>query len=211
MRTRLGVVLGLVCLSATVAQAELFVCFDAARPLGSQFTFGQSDPLRVTDPNCTVVTKASGQTAAQLALIQSTIRGASAPKYLKVANGLAVAMTTGEQDAVDADLASKAAAAQVFRDEVANQEYCSVQTLEAVSTAIATRTTNRKADLATLHDTNAATIAALSGAVTLAMLKAVAQGLNDEIQTVGNQLLDNDAFLLEKAVRCLIAIKKGAR
>lgn len=198
-------------LTPFVAHAELEVCFYPSRPLGNQFTWRLVDPSKITAPECKEVTKASNQTSAQLTLINSTIRGAPAPKYLKLVNDLAAPMSTAEMDAVDADIAAKVAVAQAFQNEVATQEYCSVNILQEVSAAIATRTTNRKAALATLHDSNAATINALSGSVTLTMLKNVANGLNDEIQTVGNQLLDNDAFLIEKAVRCLIAIKKGAR
>jgi len=183
----------LMLLTPFVAHAELFVCFYPARPLGSQFTSGQSDPLQVTDPACSVVTKASGETAAQLTLIQSTIRGAPAPKYLKVVSGLAVAMTTAEQDAVDADLAAKAAATQALLDEVHTQDLCSSDTLAAVD-----------AKIDTFMD---AAVAAMTTDITAVTTLATAK---TALTTVAQQL-SNQRVAYKKIVRCLIALKKGAR
>lgn len=192
MPTWFWIVLGLLC-APVVAQAELFVCFDAARPLGSQFTFGQRDPAQVTDPTCAVVTKASGATAAQLALITSTIRGAPAPKYLKVVDGLAVAMSTAEQDAVDADLAAKAAAAQALHDEVTTQDLCSSATLAEIDTKIDT-----------FMD---AAVAVMTTDITAVTNVATAK---TALATVAQQL-SNQRVAYKKILRCLVAIKKGAR
>jgi hypothetical protein len=170
-----------------VASAELAVCFNASRPLGSQFSHNPSvDPTKVTDPNCSVVTKASGQTASQLALINSTIRGAPAPKYLKVVSGLAVAMTTGEQDAVDADLAAKASAQQLFQDEATTQDFCSSATLAAVNTYLNNINASITTDIAAI--TNIATA-----------------------QTAMTTMKTQFGLVIQKMARCLIALKKGAR
>ena len=201
------VALCMVLACATAAHAELFVCFQSARPLGSQFTYGQSDPLQVTDPNCTVVTKASGATAAQLALIHSTIRGAPAPKYLKVVSGLAVAMTTGEQDAVDTDLAAKAAAAQAFRDEVTTQDLCSSALLTEgdakVDAFFDAMVTVMTADIATATT-------AIGNVTNIATAITAMTSLKNAITTVAQQLA-GERVAFKKLLRCLLAVKKGAR
>lgn len=186
-------VLGLFLLPA-IANAELAVCFQGSRPLGSQFYHNPSvDPSKVTDVNCSVVTAASGQTASQLTLINSTIRGAPAPKYLKVVSGLAAQMTTGEMDAVDADLAAKAAAAQVYIDEVHNQDFCNVADLTAVD-----------AKVEAFYDASAATMtAAINNVTNVATAKTA-------IQTVAQELI-GQKVAMKKLLRCLISVRKGAR
>jgi hypothetical protein len=184
----------LVLLTPFVVHAELAVCFFTARPLGSQFSYNPSiDPSKVTDPACSVVTKASGQTDAQLALIHSTIRGAPAPKYLKVVGGLAVAMTTGEQDAVDADLAAKAAAQQAYVDEVSNQDFCNVADLTAVDAKVDAFYAASQATMTT----------ALQAATNLATLK-------DAVTVVAQELV-GQKVAMKKLLRCLISVRKGAR
>jgi len=174
-------------LTPLVASAELVVCFDSARPLGSQFYYNQSvDPSKVADPNCSVVTAASNQTPSQLALINSTIRSVPAPRYLKVVGGFATAMTTAEQDAVDADLAAKAAAQQVFQDEASTQDFCSSATLAAVNTYLNNINASITADIAAI--TNIATA-----------------------QTAMTTMKTQFGLALQKIARCVIALKKGAR
>jgi hypothetical protein len=177
-----------------LASAELAVCFDPARALGTQFFYQPTvDPSQVANPLCVVVTKASKQTAAQLALITSTIRGAPAPKYLKVVDGLAVVMTPAEQDAVDLDLATKAAAVQVFQEETTTQDLCSAATLAEVDTKIDAFMNAAVAAMTT--DINA--VASVATAKTA--LTTVAQQVSQQ------------RIAYKKILRCLVAIKKGAR
>jgi hypothetical protein len=175
-----------VVLIPVVVHAELEVCFYPGRPLGSQFTSRLVDPSKITEPECTEVRKDSGQTTAQLVLIGSTIRGAPAPKYLKVVGGLAVAMSPAEQDAVDTDIATKAAEAKTFEDEAKLQDFCSSATLAAVNTYLNTINASITTDIAAV--TNIATAQAA-------------------MTTMKNQF----GLAMQKMARCLIAIKKGAR
>ncbi len=191
---KLWCVFFMVLLTPFVASAELAVCFYAAKPLGSQFSYNPSiDPSKVTDPSCSVVTKASGQTEAQLALIHSTIRGVPAPRYLKVVGGLAVAMTTGEQDAVDTFLAAQAGAQQVYLDEVANQDFCNVADLTTVDAKVDQFYAASQATMTT----------ALQAATNLATLK-------DAVTVVAQELV-GQKVAMKKLLRCLISVRKGAR
>jgi hypothetical protein len=132
---------------AVPAWAELGVCFDAARPLGTQFYWSMRSPEQIqAQPKCTLVTKASGQTQNQLDLIHSTTdRGGALgiqpvdPRYLKVvpdpptAGGLATLMTPAEMQAVD-DFAAQQAAPRIVADnEVKNNEVCANNTLQQIS------------------------------------------------------------------------------
>jgi hypothetical protein len=145
LRSLLLLSVGLLSL-ATPAWAELGVCFDTARAPGTQFTWGMRSPDQIlAQPKCTLITKASGQTDSQLALINSTVnRGGAlgvqpATRYLKVvpdpptAGGLAVLMTTAEMQAVDDYTASQAAPRIVAENEVKNNEVCENHTLQEVS------------------------------------------------------------------------------
>jgi hypothetical protein len=146
MRNILLLIVGLLSLAAP-AWAELGVCFDATRPLGSQFSWGMRSPDQIlAQPKCTLVTKASGQTQNQLDLIHSTTdRGGVLgvqpvdPRYLKVvpdpptAGGLAVLMTPAEMQAVDDFAASQAAPRIVAENEVKNNEVCENNTLQQIS------------------------------------------------------------------------------
>lgn len=145
MRSLLVLLIGLLSCAAP-AWAELGVCFDTARPLGTQFYWGMRSPDQIlAEPRCTLVTKASGQTQNQLTLIQSTIdRGGvlgvqPMTRYLKVvpdpptAGGLATPMTTAEMQAVDDFTASQAAPRIVAENEVKNNEVCENHTLQQIS------------------------------------------------------------------------------
>jgi hypothetical protein len=109
-----------------------------------------------------------------------------APRYLKVVGGFATAMTTAEQDAVDADLAAKAAAQQVFQDEASTQDFCSSATLAAVNTYLNNINASITADIAAI--TNIATA-----------------------QTAMTTMKTQFGLALQKIARCVIALKKGAR
>jgi hypothetical protein len=224
-RTLLGVLVCLV-LWPLVAAAELAVCFDAARPLGSQFQHHPAiDPAKVVDPRCAVVTKASGRTPQQLDLIHSTIRGVSATRYLKVVGGYAEAMTPAEQDAVDTFLAEQAAHAKTFTDEVAVQDFCGLTTLAEVSAKVQTFYDAAKAamqpDIAAIDVAKMqADITAITTATTSANIGQIKTALTTVAQqvsaaktaltTVAGQL-DNERTSTEKTLRCLLSVRKGAR
>jgi hypothetical protein len=186
--------LAFVLLGSAPAFAELAVCFHSVRLLGSQFSHNPSvDPSKVTDPNCSVVTAASGQTASQLTLINSTIRGVAAPRYLKVVSGLAAQMTTPEMDAVDADIAARLAAQQVYTDEVNNQDFCNVADLAAVDAKVDQFYNASQTTMTT----------ALTAATNLATLK-------DAVTVVAQELV-GQKVAMKKLLRCLISVRKGAR
>jgi hypothetical protein len=128
------------------AWAELGVCFDTTRAPGTQFTWGMRSPEQIlANGQCTLITKAGGQTQNQLDLINSTIdRGGvigvqPMTRYLKVvpdpptAGGLATPMTATEMQAVDDYTASQAAPRIVAENEVKNNEICENNTLQQIS------------------------------------------------------------------------------
>jgi hypothetical protein len=129
------------------AWAELAVCFNAVdRVPGQQFYWGMRDPSVIaTETHCTLVTKASGQTEAQLALIHGRVMRPApfgdqpATRYLKVVpdpptpGGLAVLMDAAEMDAVDAYTTSQAAPGQVARQELRDNPICKNHTLVEIS------------------------------------------------------------------------------
>lgn len=176
------------CLSWRLAWAELVVCFDASRALGSQFAWRHDDPVRVTDPTCSVIpkTKPDTVTPAQIALIQSTIRGVPAPRYLKVEAGLAVAMTTAEMDAVDAYLAGLAATRQALATELADTTVCGNADFADIEAKLDALQANLASDVAALTTNTAAAI-------------------RQEQQAVLTRLVNT----LRKIVRCQWALKRS--
>lgn len=126
-------VLTVLLVSSSLVSAEIINCYDTALPLGSRFTARRGDPSSAQSP-CLVVTKASGQTAAQEALI-STVPW----KYLKTVppEPLAVELSAAEKTEVDTYLTEQAAYRAQFSEELSTQEYCNTLTLDDVNTKIA--------------------------------------------------------------------------
>jgi hypothetical protein len=145
---RLLGVLVVLLLPCTPVMAELAVCYDpVARPPGQQFHSGMYAPEQIAaEPRCTMITKASGQTENQLALIASTVERPlltpttqPATKYLKVVPnppdpaGLAVLMTAAEMDSVDQAIANKQAPYDVANAEIKENAICKNHTLQEIS------------------------------------------------------------------------------
>lgn len=133
----------LLLLTATLATGEIINCYEPTLPLGARFTARRGDPS-TAGPPCLVVTKASGQTQAQEALL------ASVPwKYLKTVppNPLAVELSPAEKTEVDTYLAEQAAYRSQFSQELTTQEYCTTLTLDDVNSTIAQIKTNIHADI----------------------------------------------------------------
>jgi hypothetical protein len=158
--------------------ADDFVCGDTTRLTRY---LPSVDPSTVTDGTCSVIPEAD--TPAQRVLLQTISR-----RYLKVVEGLAVEMSQGEKDAVDAALAAAAAAVQAYLDELATSDVCSVANFAAVETALDTR-----------HNALAAQINAV-GTLNLTTFKAALHGINDELTTVQ-----------KKVARCLFALRRLIR
>lgn len=129
-----------------LAWADLFVCFDEARPLGQQFYAHPSiDPTKLPPadaPYCTAVSKAN--TGSQRAFLQQQ-RAQGLWKHLKTAPdpddgryALAVEMSQAEKDDVDAYLAGQATTQQAFQQELAKTNICKFADLTAVNTRMST-------------------------------------------------------------------------
>jgi hypothetical protein len=124
-------------------------------------------PATVGGKPCVVISKAN--TPAQRALVQAT-----APHYLKVVGGLAVEMTQGEKDVVDAAEAEAKAEAQAHIDETTTNTFCNTATESDVTTRVNT-----------VHDNIATDIAAVTN---IATAKAALTSMNDTYATALKQL-----------------------
>lgn len=112
----------------TLVCAEDVVCGDASQM--SRY-LRSIDPSRVTDPTCTLISKAN--TGSQRALVESLPL-----RYLKVIGGLATAKTQAEKDAADAVVADQQAASQVFVDEATNSDFCNTVTFATLENRLDT-------------------------------------------------------------------------
>jgi hypothetical protein len=124
-------------------------------------------PPAVGGKPCVVISKAN--TPAQRALVQAT-----APHYLKVVGGLAVEMTQGEKDVVNAAEAAAQAVVQAHVDETTANTLC--------NTATESDITNR---VNTIHDNIGTDIAAVTN---IATAKTALTSLNDAYAAAFKQL-----------------------
>lgn len=197
----------LILLSAPLsAQAELAVCFNTERELGTQFYHYPSvSPSKAAqDPLCSVVTKASGQTAAQQQLINTTPN-----KYLKVLEGLAVEMSVVEQQTVDNHITAKTAEQQAFQSE-ANKPECKFANLDEVTADMATRRNAKQTQVNDNRNQLQSTIDALS-AVNLTAIKTILTQMNTAKYNMDSELLVEEYKLSENTMRCVLARSRGGR
>jgi hypothetical protein len=180
-------------LFATSAWAELGVCFDASRPLGQQFYWGFKPPGQILqDPHCTVVTKQSGMTESQMALIESTVQRPllaqptqPATKYLHVVPDPPTPPPPGVGPAVLFDEAHM----QTIDDYVTGQQnkqqswYAETQTPGVCQYTVPQDITTKVAQMVTaIHtDIQAMTIAPADKQRLTAIMDRVAQGLEEVI------------------------------
>jgi hypothetical protein len=151
-----------------LTMAEDGVCGDATvmtRYIAS--TDPSKMPATVGGKPCVLISKAN--TPAQRALVQAT-----APHYLKVVGGLAVEMTQGEKDVVDAAEAAAQAVTQAHMDESANNTLCNTATESDITTRVNT-----------IHDNIATDIAAVTN---IATAKTALTSMNDIYAAVFKQL-----------------------
>ena len=162
----------LLLLWVTPALAELVVCGDAtpAYPVPAFTGHLSVDPTKapatLQGKPCYVVSKASGETASQLAVIAS-----QPPYFLKVVNERVVVLTQGEQDAWTAAQQAALDARQALRDEATQQDICSTATLSQINTLLATRRATLQTAIDTAKANQQADIDALAAA-NLASLQA---------------------------------------
>ena len=179
----------LVLMSATLAHAELIVCYDTARPVGQQFYSRNGDPSTNTDGHCSVVTKASGRTDEQRTLLASTVvRGVlgilpANPRYLKVVAGYAELLSSGEMDTVDAAIAAAKAPYVVAQEEVNTNDVCANNTLAQIDTYWTTKQSQLQATITALDTA----IAALSAGAA----KTAIQAARDAIVAMDTMFIQN--------------------
>jgi hypothetical protein len=149
---------------------------------------------------CVPISKA--ETPAQRALVQAI------PAYhLKVVGGLAVEMTQGEKDVVDAARATTAAAHQLFIDQL-NDTLCNFSTLAQVTSRLATRRATLQTQIAARQAAVQAQIDALAAA-NLSTLKAALTALNTELYTTAiPNAVDELYAVVEKTAQCLLATRR---
>jgi hypothetical protein len=158
-------------------------------------------PATVGGKACVAISKAD--TPAQRALVQ-----AIPAHHLKVVGGLAVEMTQGEKDAVDAARAATAAAHQVFIDQLTNDTLCNFSTLAQVTSRLATRRATLQTQIAARQAAVQAQIDALAAA-NLTTLKAALTALNTELyETAIPNAVDELYAVVEKTTQCLLAARR---
>jgi len=205
----------------SVASAELVVCFDSARQLGNQFySYDHVDPSQfaaAADPNCSLVTKASGQIPAQRTLIASTVTRPSgtypAPTYLKLQgsnpNALAVLMSEAEMQQIDDARAAQQAQSQNFANERANNEFCNNQALAQVTTKLQQRQANFQAAANSKQATIQGQIDALS-TINPTNMKQMGTALNNAtFDDVAANLIDDLYDIAIQLTRCITARTGG--
>jgi hypothetical protein len=146
MRQRLSLVLVLLGGLACPVFAGDFVCGDATQL--QQFT-PSSDPTKV--PACPAPFLLSEIPEPEIPA-QRTLYASLPPRYLKVVDGLMLEMTQEEKDDVDAPHKAEAALVQEAKKEQAEQEYCSIKTLQQVTAKILGHTNQIHAHINAVHD-----------------------------------------------------------
>ena len=205
----------------SVASAELVVCFDSARALGNQFySYDHVDPAQfaaAADPNCSLVTKASGEIPAQRSLIASTVTRPSgtypAPVYLKLEgtnpNALAMLMTEPEMQQIDDARALQQTQQQAFADEKQNNEFCNNQLLTQVTQKLQQRQTTFQDAANNKQATIQGQIDALSTA-NLTTMKQMGTALNNAtFDDVAANLINDLYDIAIHLTRCITARTGG--
>ena len=167
------------------ASAELGVCFDTTRSLGSQFYSFHTSPDKIAqDTHCTVITKASGQTKAQDDLIKSTVNRPLLPqptqpatKYLHVVpdpptpGGLAVLFDEAKMQEIDDFVTGQVSERQAWADEANTPGVCKYNTPTEIDTKIDQVKANNDAEV------DAMTLVAADKTHLKTTLRRLAEGL----------------------------------